>query len=621
MRPRERRRVRRGSIERPVSGRLYRATWALLALPLLVTAFTVGRPSPLPAPPLPPSFDQATAARLALDFAKLFPDRRPGTEAAARATDWVAERLADYELVVERRTAPVDVPGRGPVELVNLVAFPAGREEARDAIVVLAHRDNLGLSPGPDDNASGTAALIELARNLSRISLGHTIILVSADGGAYGNAGAAALADDPDFRERVLAVVDLDSLAARRPPRLQFAGDAPRTPPGELLATAEASILAQSGSSPDHPAALDQLLDLAFPFSFYGQSPFIAAGISAVTLTAAGDRPPEPAQDTAATFDAASLGMLGRSAQALVLSLDSAAEIATGTTSDLYLGGRFVRGFAIAFLYVVALLPVLVATVDLTARVYRRGVPLAPAVRSYGLRLVTWGFVAGLAAIFAAFGLFPKGAARPLSPDAGPGVDWPIGALLGFAAISGIAWLLARSRLVPLRPTPRAEELAGHVVAMLALCAVSLGLAIVNPFSLILVLPSLHLWLWAPHLRDAAPVLRALVYGLGFAGPLAVVVSFAVRFDLGLDAPWYVAALFSVGYAPLALFVAAVPWAAAAAQIGALLFGRYAPLEPPAGGRGSGKLEEPDVGSRGQLPASARDENERVRLGSRDDHV
>src|SRR5205807_448448 len=54
-----RRRVRPGSLERPVNSRLYRGTWLLVGLPLLVLAFSIAKPGPLPppAPVLPPSFD------------------------------------------------------------------------------------------------------------------------------------------------------------------------------------------------------------------------------------------------------------------------------------------------------------------------------------------------------------------------------------------------------------------------------------------------------------------------------------------------------------------------------------------------------------------------------------
>lgn len=484
-------------------------------------------------------------------------------------------------------------------------------------IVVLAHRDNLRLSSGRDDNASGTAALIELARNLSTVSLAHTIVFVSADGGVRERRRRAVRRAVPRRRPRARR---RQPRRARRSgaPRLEFAGDRPRSPSGELLATADASVLAQTGSAPTHPTALDQILDLAFPFSFYGQSPFLADGVSSLTLTSAGDRPPRPAQDTAQTFRADRLGALGGAAQRLIGSLDGAAEIARGTDSYVSLGGRLVRGFTIQLLLVIALLPPLLATLDLAARVHRRGGELGPATRAYFLRLLVWAFAGGIAALFSLVGLFPNGVARPLSPDAGPGVDWPIAALAGFAAISGLGWLTIRPRLLPAGPAAREEELAGHLVVMLVLCAIGVGLAIANPYSLIFVLPALHAWLWIPHLRTARPPLRAALYLAGFTGPILLFISFALRFDLGLDALWYVPALFSVGYAPAVLFLALLPFGAAAGQAAAVLFGRYAPSRPSSG---SGEGQESDLAPGRQLARAPGNEDQRVGLRGGHDHV
>src|SRR2546428_3859669 len=64
-----RRRPRRGSLERPVNGRTYRGTWLLVALPLLLAAFTVSRPTPLPKPDLPAAFDTRGARALAAELA------------------------------------------------------------------------------------------------------------------------------------------------------------------------------------------------------------------------------------------------------------------------------------------------------------------------------------------------------------------------------------------------------------------------------------------------------------------------------------------------------------------------------------------------------------------------
>src|SRR5437764_11532000 len=91
-----RRRPRRGSLERPVSGRTYRGTWLLVAFPLLLAAFTVTRPAPLPRPDLPAAFDTAGARQLAGDLATAYPDRSPGTAGAAGAATWFEEQLRPY---------------------------------------------------------------------------------------------------------------------------------------------------------------------------------------------------------------------------------------------------------------------------------------------------------------------------------------------------------------------------------------------------------------------------------------------------------------------------------------------------------------------------------------------
>jgi hypothetical protein len=69
---------------------------------------------------------------------------------------------------------------------------------------------------------------------------------------------------------------------------------------------------------------------------------------------------------------------------------------------------------------------------------------------------------------------------------------------------------------------------------------------------------------------------------------LLLVASFASRFDLGVDAPWYIAKLTAVGYVEPPALLIACGWLAAAAQLSALTAGRYAPYptareRPPRG--------------------------------------
>ncbi len=584
--PESRRRPRRGSLERPLSGRIYRAAWIPAAVALVALAFTVGQPSALPQPRLDPSFDGGTAAQFASQFAQQFPDRRPGTTGADSATTWVSDRLTDYGLRVHRQAFRADIPELGGPELVNLIAIAPGRSP--ETIVVMAHRDDLGLSPGANDNASGTGALIELARNVASTTLEHTLVFLSADGGAYGSLGAARFAEDPEFlrsliggRASVAAVVNLDSVGGSGSPRILFTGETARSPAISLVATARQSIEAQAGLTPEESGTLAQLVDLAFPFSLYGQAPFVARGIPAVTLTGAGVRPPPAAEDDVETLAGRRVGNLGRSAQNLLGALDQAPETASGTAAYVTVGSRFLRGWAIEVFLIALLVPVLAAAVDLFARLRRRHVGLGPAFRSLRSRLGFWLWTGAVFALFSVVGIFPNGEARPLDPDVPPAADWPLLALFGFALLAGLGWVVTRPRLVPMRPATDEEELGGHLAALLALSVIALVVAAINPFALIFVLPSLHAWLWLPQLRDRPLGLRLAVYAAGFAGPLVLVASFALRYELGVDALWYLAALASVGYVSLPLIVATLAWSAVAGQMGALALARYAAYPPP----------------------------------------
>src|SRR6185369_16210477 len=123
----ERRRARPGSLERPVNGRLYRGTWLLVGLPLLVLAFSVARPAALQPPNLPSAFDQDAATALARDLADRWPSRLPGTPGATGATRWFTDALRPYGYQVRRESFTAQVPGRGATRLVNLVATRPGR--------------------------------------------------------------------------------------------------------------------------------------------------------------------------------------------------------------------------------------------------------------------------------------------------------------------------------------------------------------------------------------------------------------------------------------------------------------------------------------------------------------
>src|SRR4051794_766379 len=121
--PTERRRARPGSIERPGNGRLYRGTWLLVGLPLLIAAFSVARPAPLPRA-FVPEFDGKATRDVAGELVTLHANRFPGSLGAA---DWFRDQLRPYGLPVHTERFSAVIPGHGRVEMQNLVAEAVGK--------------------------------------------------------------------------------------------------------------------------------------------------------------------------------------------------------------------------------------------------------------------------------------------------------------------------------------------------------------------------------------------------------------------------------------------------------------------------------------------------------------
>jgi hypothetical protein len=578
--PSERRRPRPGSLERPVNGRLYRAVWLLVAVPiLLLFAFSVSKPTALKGQGLPPAFNGGSAALIAENLADRFPNRFPGTSGALGAQNWFLQQLVQYGFEVKRETFTATIRGR-KTKLVNLVAEKTGLSPRE--IVVMAHRDNSGTGRGLNDNASGTGALVELARSYAPIrtsqlsSLPYSIAFVSTDGAEEGALGAAHFAAKPGTRRNVVAVINLDSIGGRGSPRLEFGGDTPRSPAPGLLETMQKALNTESSGIAARPSALDQLVSLAFPFSAYEQAPFVTAGVPAVTITTAHARPPDGARTR--RLAVAPMNAIGLATLDAVNAMEEGISLAQGASSYISLGQRLIQGWAVELVLVAMLLPFIAAAVDLFARCRRRRIPISPAFRSYRSRLAFWGLGGLVFLLFGAAGFLGTSNGRPAPLN---DARWPIGALLVLALLGVASWLVVRDRLTPRRVIETEEELAGYTAALLALAVVGLLVAATNPYALIFLLPCLHIWLWLPQVQARTRGSRALVLALGLIGPAYLVWTFATQYGLGWDAPWYIVQLFAVGYAPRTLFVIALVGLAAAGQLFALAGNRYAPYPAP----------------------------------------
>ena len=538
----------------------------------LAFLFSISTTGALQRSPLDPLFDGDSAATFADTLRTQYPSRVPGSEGAAESAIWYRETVASLGLQTEEDVWTADLADLGQVELRNIVSIVPGRSD--QAIVVVAHRDNAGADEELGENASGTAMLIELARGFAAQEIGpaplpdHTLALVSTDAGAFGGAGAARFIGESPLARDALAVLVLDDLGRGRP-RLAIAGDDPVSPARTLVRTAAARFSEELGVTPALPSLPAQLVDLGVPFALDEQGRFLAAELSAVTVTTDGEGATAPPSSER-------LGQLGRATEALVSSLDRSVGGAFRTPDSLFFSDRAASGWTARLTLILGVVPFALGLVDLIVRGRRRGLAFGPAIRAQCARLGIWSFGALVVWIGALARILPTGEPLPLPPYAEFLETPPVFGALVLASAFVLGWLVIRRPLVPVTVAAADERLAGFIVALAVLGVVAFGLAVFQPYALVFVFPSLYAWLWLP--LDARLAVRLSVLTAGLVGPIAGLVLLGHQLDLSiLDAALYVVGLFTVGYLPLGSALLAIAWAAAATQIGTLALGRYAP--------------------------------------------
>ncbi|HPF93521.1 MAG TPA: M20/M25/M40 family metallo-hydrolase, partial [Tenuifilaceae bacterium] len=112
---------------------------------------------------------------------------------SVEAEQWIYQQFADLGLEVE--TMDFTMPSGSASD--NVIATLTGTKYPNEYVVVGGHYDSVsssGDAPGADDNASGTAAVIEIARILSSQELDRSIIFCAFSGEEYGLYGSAAFA-------------------------------------------------------------------------------------------------------------------------------------------------------------------------------------------------------------------------------------------------------------------------------------------------------------------------------------------------------------------------------------------------------------------------------------------
>jgi hypothetical protein len=119
--------------------------------------------------------------------------RNAYTSQSIEAQNWIKQELENLGLSVELQD--FTMPSGSASD--NVIATLTGTKYPEECVVCGGHYDsysNGGAAPGADDNASGTAGVMEIARILSQYTFDRTIIFCAFSGEEYGLYGSAAYA-------------------------------------------------------------------------------------------------------------------------------------------------------------------------------------------------------------------------------------------------------------------------------------------------------------------------------------------------------------------------------------------------------------------------------------------
>ncbi|NLX96513.1 MAG: M28 family peptidase [Rhodopirellula sp.] len=100
--------------------------------------------------------------------------------------------------------------------LVNVVGVKPGVTRPDEVYIIGAHYDSVG-NPGADDNASGVAAVMEIARVLAPYSFDRTIEFIAFDGEEDGLFGSLHYTEFHTVGKQVMGMISADMIAYNQP--------------------------------------------------------------------------------------------------------------------------------------------------------------------------------------------------------------------------------------------------------------------------------------------------------------------------------------------------------------------------------------------------------------------
>lgn len=519
-------------------------------------------------------FSGERARAIEADFVQRFPNRSSGRENNRLAAEWLRNEFTRLGLICTMDKWQV-VNYSKDVPLQNVICTLPG--ESAQEIVLTAHFDQSPLTiQGADNDGSGIAILIHLAEIFAaQKPLAHTLVFLAADGEEYGMLGARRYVQTHPDTSRIAAGISLDNLGNNFYNGLDIDSRGQFRRYGPLWIQRMAQEVAKAAGDlwiPGIVPPVDQILSQAVPISFVDNGPFIAAGIPALNF--GGHVPPEASarywdlyhspNDTIENQSAASLYQAGRVTEALMRQLLSMETFPNESGPYIYLAAsqRVLRGVPLWSLFAALVALFFVGAGVAGRKEFRRGLKSwrGPLLRFLSL---WWPLLAAIALLylFVAVGLMDKYALYPATTK-DPAQYTPKWAAVTLWLV-GLAIFLWLGRRIAARTMKVTTVDSWARIKSLALLVLGLGavyLAVINPFSLLFMLPLLF-WLLISGRRGAWKTFDIIFFLLG---GLVVYVLFYffgyVVLHIDLAVLWYLMMMFSVRMVsfPTALAITAI---------------------------------------------------------------
>jgi hypothetical protein len=485
----------------------------------------------------PTFFDANRTLRVAEEML-LYPQRTLGSEDAAGATAWLAEKLTRLRIPNETDsfTAPL---GDQEVTLRNVTVVLQGA--SKETILVTAPRDTPTIvKVDPLAYASGTATLVDLVQVFAARPHQKTLVFLSTEDGNNGGLGISRFLDTNEAAENITTILSIQGLGKERTRSLQAGVTASQNATPGWYVQLVSRVLEKAGLGLQVPGMLSQAADHALSLSRGDQVAGLSRDIASLMLY--DDGPGSPT--------AASLSTQGAAIERLILSLDTGTEAPPDPGTALLLkSGRYLTNRAVSLLAFLMLLPTIAALLIwlFSSRITGR------AALRHLRNLVS--FALPLAVIFliayllARSGLIPRYRFQ-VPTMAGPATQPRLAPTLILILLGLAAFFLSRHFLGYLRPREAraATEMARLCTGFFSLF---LGLGLMLSRSPFLLLPCLAAaWAWPLATCFAEPVYsgalwrhrftsNAPVLLLGLLAPILIYSYVAVADGVGWLRAWW----------------------------------------------------------------------------------